>query len=375
MDSLLDKCSEIAKEFDIDKNNISPSDISSGSPKRVWWKCDKDHSWATSVCNRTSQKTGCPYCKSKLPSKDNNLEVLYPEISKEWSINNDGNPEDYLPYSGKKVNWTCKYGHEWISIISNRTQQRNNCPICFKNESWSENYIFAVFKEIYDVTKHTNPEIDIYIKELNIGIEYDGYYHKFKTDVDNRKNIWASKNLNLLIRIRESYLPDLPIVDNVIVINQKDSGIKSCQGSIVQIFEILNINKDLINFNVSVESKIRNVDFPKELIDSWSKNNKSTIERAMKTHKYLWICGKCRSEYSSNLRNRIIKDCCPFCASQKVNNTNSLYYTHKNILKFISPENEIDPKTVTYGTGKKLKFILNSKEYNTTPRHFNRLLV
>ena len=28
MDSLLDKCSEIAKEFDIDKNNISPSDIS-----------------------------------------------------------------------------------------------------------------------------------------------------------------------------------------------------------------------------------------------------------------------------------------------------------------------------------------------------------
>lgn len=62
-------------------------------------------------------------------------------------------------------------------------------------------------------------------------------------------------------------------------------------------------------------------------------------------------------------------------ASQKVNNTNSLYYTHKNILKFISPENEIDPKTVTYGTGKKLKFILNSKEYNTTPRHFNRLLV
>lgn len=34
MDSLLD---------------ISPSDISSGSPKRVWWKCDKDHSWATSV--------------------------------------------------------------------------------------------------------------------------------------------------------------------------------------------------------------------------------------------------------------------------------------------------------------------------------------
>lgn len=375
MASLLDKFPEIAKEFDIEKNNLNTSEISSGSPKRVWWKCDKDHYWETSVCNRTSQKTGCPYCKSKLPSKDNNLEVLYPEISKEWGVDNIGNPEDYLPYSGKRANWICSHGHKWSAIISNRTIQRNNCPICFKNESWAENYIFAVLKGVYDVTKHINPEIDIYIKELNIGIEYDGYYHKFKTDVDNRKNIWAFKNLNLLIRIREFYLPDLPIIENVIVIKQKDSGIKSCQNSIIQIFEMLNIDKNLINFNVTVESKVRNTNIPKELINSWSANNKSTIDSAMRTHKYLWICGKCGSEYLSEFRRRILKDCCHFCSSQKVNNTNSLYHTHNNIIKFISPENEIDPKTVTYGTGKKLKFILNSKEYNITPRHFNRLLV
>lgn len=44
------------------------------------------------------------------------------------------------------------------------------------------------------------------------------------------------------------------------------------------------------------------------------------------------------------------------------------------MIKYISNSNEIDPKTITYGTAKKLKFILNSKEYNTTPRNFNRYL-
>ena len=40
----------------------------------------------------------------------------------------------------------------------------------------------------------------------------------------------------------------------------------------------------------------------------------------------------------------------------------------------LSKDNEIDPTSITYGTSKKLKFILNRKEYHTTPRNFQRCL-
>lgn len=343
---------------------------------KYWWVCDKGHEYQATLGNRKYQSTGCPYCKSKLPSKDNNLKVKYPEISNEWDYqNNKGNPESYLPRSNKKAHWICKYGHSWYSTIHNRTSQNNNCPICFRNESWCENFIFSTLGQIFDVDKHRDPELDIYIKSLNIGIEYDGYYHKFRYDVDINKNKWASLNLKLLIRVREKYLPELPIFNNVLVIDQKDSSRKSTIESIKSICDILGVDHQIIDFNVPVDSKIRNKDLPDDIISSWSKNNKIDISKAMKTHKYFWICDNCGSEYESEFRSRLSKNRCPYCASQKVNSKNCISSTHPYILKYLSKNNDVDPNSVTFGTGRKLKFILNSKEYETTPRNFNRRLV
>ena len=108
-----------------------------------------------------------------------NLLEKYPEICKEWNYKrNLLKPSDFKPYSNKRVNWICKNGHEWAAIISNRTKQNNNCTICFKNESWCENFIFQVISQKYKVIKlektKENPEIDIYLPDLKIGIEYDG---------------------------------------------------------------------------------------------------------------------------------------------------------------------------------------------------------
>jgi len=226
---------------------------------------------------------------------DMSLLESFPKICQEWDYEkNKKLPSEYLPYSNKRVSWVCKYGHKWDAIISNRTRQNNNCPVCYKNESWCENYIFLVLSQVYDVRKLKNPEIDIYIPELNVGIEY--------------------------------------------------------------------------------ESRIRNYDIPKDIVNTWSNNNSIEIEKCLKTHKYKWICDKCNSEYESSLRDRLKGMSCPFCASQKVNSTNSLASTHPHLLKYISPYNEIDPSKVTYGTGKKLKFIFNSKEYNDTPRNFSRYI-
>jgi very-short-patch-repair endonuclease len=304
-----------------------------------------------------------------------NLLDKYPKICQEWDYdNNDRPPSEYQPYSNKRINWVCNYGHRWSAIISNRTRQNNNCPICYKNESWSENYLFTLLSQKYKVMKLQNPEIDIYIPELNIGIEYDGYYHKSRELLDIKKNEWAKNNLNKLIRIREEYLPELPEVENIITIKQKNSSRSSTQNSFSLICSILGIDIATFDLDVDVESKIRNYNLPLDIVNSWSKNNTIQIEKSLKTHKYKWICCKCNSEYQSSLRDRLKGISCPFCASQKVNSTNSLSKTHTYLMKYISPNNEIDPDKITYGTGKKLKFILNSREYNDTPRNFNRYL-
>lgn len=305
-----------------------------------------------------------------------NLLEKYPIACSEWNYSlNDKDPSNYSPYSNKRVNWICKYGHTWNAIISNRTRQNNNCPVCYRNESWPENYLFNLLSQKFKVVKHRDPEIDIYIPFLNIGIEYDGFYHKKRVELDNKKNEWASVNLNKLIRIRESYLPKLVSFKNTLIIDQKDSSRESTKNSFLLLCNYLDIDFSEFNLDIDIEVRIRHYEIPKKIYESWSKNNLIGIEYCLKTHKYKWICEKCNSEYEASLRSRLLDKSCPYCSSQKVNSTNSLSKTHKYILKYISPNNEVNPDRVTYGTGKKIKFLYKDKEYNTTPRNFNRYVI
>lgn len=54
----------IANDWDFSKNDISIESITSGSNKKVWWKCPNGHdSYLASVVNRT-HGAGCPICNS-----------------------------------------------------------------------------------------------------------------------------------------------------------------------------------------------------------------------------------------------------------------------------------------------------------------------
>lgn len=52
----------LIKEWDYVRNTtIKPEDVTRGSTKKVWWKCQKGHSWQASI-NKRSSGRGCPYC-------------------------------------------------------------------------------------------------------------------------------------------------------------------------------------------------------------------------------------------------------------------------------------------------------------------------
>jgi DNA-directed RNA polymerase subunit RPC12/RpoP len=52
---------KLTAEWDRDKNDITPNEVTYGSGKDIWWKCEKGHSWMARVNDR-SRGYGCPYC-------------------------------------------------------------------------------------------------------------------------------------------------------------------------------------------------------------------------------------------------------------------------------------------------------------------------
>lgn len=53
----------LLREWDAEKNApLTPQAVASTSTARVWWTCDKGHSWQTQLASRVRGSTGCPVC-------------------------------------------------------------------------------------------------------------------------------------------------------------------------------------------------------------------------------------------------------------------------------------------------------------------------
>ena len=109
--------------------------------------------------------------------KENSLESLFPEVSKEWNYEKNGKliPENVNAGSGKKVWWVCKNGHEWKSSICNRTSIGRNCPYC-KNKK--------ILKGLNDLAT-VNPEL---AKEWNY--EKNGTLKPNQVTYGSGKKVW-----------------------------------------------------------------------------------------------------------------------------------------------------------------------------------------
>ena len=126
---------DIAKEWHPTKNYpLLPSEVTCGSEKKVWWKCDKGHEWIASVKSR-SKGTGCPYCANrKVLTGYNDLASINPRLAKEWhpTKNLPLTPQMVCANSNIKLWWLCENGHTWEAKIDNRNKG-TKCPLCAKN--------------------------------------------------------------------------------------------------------------------------------------------------------------------------------------------------------------------------------------------------
>ena len=61
---------ELLKEWDYSKNDILPTEVVSGSSRKVWWICNAGHSYQASINSRAQNHTGCRRCIGKINIKN-----------------------------------------------------------------------------------------------------------------------------------------------------------------------------------------------------------------------------------------------------------------------------------------------------------------
>jgi len=218
---------ELAKQWHPTKNGaLAPSDVSSGSNKRVWWQCEEGHEWQTSVNNRTNGST-CFYCSYASGKRQigfstpqvgiNDLATKYPFLASQWNYikNGDMTPEMFKQGSDQRVWWICEKGHEWETKICDRSHYQTGCPVCSltifvsKAEQAISDFISTLGLRVEQSNRNVlkGLEIDIWVPEKNIGIEYNGvYWHNSdRKTAKYHYNKWraAERNNIQLIQIWE----------------------------------------------------------------------------------------------------------------------------------------------------------------------------
>lgn len=165
--SLAAKKPELAKEWAYDLNApLSPEHFSPAANKNVWWRCEKGHTWETSLNNRSCQTTGCPHCPRIVPNKATtewNFAKITPQLVNEWHHEKNGGvlPEEITPNMNIKVWWKCNDGHEWQAAPHSRTRG-TGCPFCYGRYASKTNNLAVSYPELlaewdYELNKGLNP--------------------------------------------------------------------------------------------------------------------------------------------------------------------------------------------------------------------------
>lgn len=183
-----------------------------GAMSKLKFECEQGHVWETNAVNISGKNRWCPFCApNKKLSLDDAINFANQFdgycLSKEYVICTD------------KLQWKCKYGHEWESSFVSIKNSKGWCPQC-TGKFFSENIVRRVFETIFDKKfpkkkpkwlKHNKSflELDGYCEELGIAFEHQGLQHYVITIFSNTK-----KQLNK-IKLRDSIKKKLCVNNGV----------------------------------------------------------------------------------------------------------------------------------------------------------------
>jgi predicted pyridoxine 5'-phosphate oxidase superfamily flavin-nucleotide-binding protein len=325
---LQSKFPEIAADWHPTKNGtLTPQNVLPGSQKKCWFICkDKGHEYDASLHSKTnkSKNSGSPYCSGHRVGEDNCLQTKRPDVAAEWHPTKNGEltAKDVTPAAGKRIWFLCKKGHEYQSLLGNRTCQGIGCPYCSGAKASKDNCVkstsLSASRE-WHPTKNENLTPDNVLPNSN-------------------KKVWfiCSKN---------NHEYDMTVYSRIVL------GIVCpyCSGH--------RPSKD-----ICLQSN-----FP-DIASEWhpTKNESLTPQNVLSgSQKKCWfICKDKSHEYESIIGNKTAKNYgCPFCSGRKVCLNNSLQAIFPNIAADWHPTKNggMTPADVTSASGRTAWFVCKDK--------------
>jgi hypothetical protein len=297
--SLAETHPEVAKQWHPTLNgDLTPNDVTRGSEKKVWWKCDKgeDHEYITQV-NVKSRGIGCTVCSGRTIVTSNCLATLNPDLAKQLHPIKNGEITAFNigPGSNKKVWWKCKKGddHEWQVSVSSRVTFNSGCPFCSNHKLSKTNSFSTIYPEIskqWHPSKNGNLLPSDIISGSNKKVWWKckkGEDHEWETTLGNRVK---GKNC--------------PYCSGRFADSKNNLG--KIRPELVKLWHPKK-NGDITPFNITPES----------------------------SKKVWWKCDKGEDHVWKSSPNSVKS--CPYCVGRKVSKTNSLSNTHPEIAKQLHP--------------------------------------
>ncbi|MFI5998280.1 zinc-ribbon domain-containing protein [Streptomyces sp. NPDC051362] len=213
---------EVAHEWHPTRDgDVQPDRIAPKSNRKVWWQGPCGHEWEAAVANRTSRRSGCPYCANQKVGYGNDLATRHPEIAAQWhpTRNNHLTP-DQIPYGARRnIWWRCASGHVWRAMVFKRSagSSCDQCKLIGVSEvelrAFTEldrvlgGHLKPLSRDVRLSTPHRQRlRVDMILGD--IAVEYDGsYWHKNTGIRDREKTQRLQRAGYKVIRVREHPLP------------------------------------------------------------------------------------------------------------------------------------------------------------------------
>lgn len=340
---------DLASQWHPDKNgDLTPFHVLPSSNRQIWWLGVCGHEWDAKLNNRYNGR-GCPICANHKIIRENSLGTVNPTLAEQWhpTENLPLTPFEVAPAGDNRVWWKCPKGddHEWEATVNHRASG-TGCPFC--NPVWSipELRLYCELKTIFPNVQHrakvSGQEVDIYIPEIRVGIEYDGvHWHRNNLEKDEAKNQKLESTL-LLIRVRELGLPVIGMHD----ISCEALSVETVKDLLRKIRSATNVPSDFVERleeylgkkhwaasemfsklyaerkTVSIESSLSHK-FP-HLAEEWhpTKNEGLLPEQfSQGAARKVWWLAECGHEWQDTINHRSGGRGCPKCRYKKARET------------------------------------------------------
>lgn len=361
----LEQYKELMLDWDKEANEKAgyfSNEMTIQSNEPVNWKCHKcGYKWQREVANRVNGN-GCPACAHRvLFEGHNDLKTLYPELALEWNEKKNGIPANKVIGGGiTRYSWKCLFcGNEFTTSIHNRIAG-TMCSRCQgASTSFAEQAIYYYIKQMFPnavnryIDPETEKELDIYIPDLRIGVEYDGYrFHSVLQTEDDEKNRLFNEQGIKLIRVRETdyngtRLPQLSVKIYKTFVYKKNTRYTGLDSIIEQLVNLISDNdSDIIPNTYDDRFTILHTMYLGQKKNSFQTNNHNHLKywdsernapllpTEISSHSGIsvyWKCDICGYKWERTIDAEVKSKGCPACNRQVLSEKYNFAVLHPDI--------------------------------------------